>query len=196
MPGWGKRSVELLFTNIELAKKCSLQRFIYALGIRHVGEMNAKILAKEFISASRFIEQMTALGEGDEQIYEQLCNLDGIGEKILIDIRNFFELEQSREHINQLLATLDVEDFVDTQESNLLSGQIVVFTGTLETLSRSEAKAQAEKFGAKVTSSVTSKTNLVIAGDAAGSKLKKANELGVKVISEAEWVDLVNNDRE
>lgn len=194
MPGWGKRSAELLFANIELRKKCPLNRFIYALGIRHIGEMNAKMLARELISADNFLEQMIALGKGDTKIYDQLCSLDGIGDRILIDMQNFFELEQSIDNIQKLISILDIEDYVDNRESNLLSGKIIVFTGTLENLSRSEAKAMTEKLGGKVASSVTSKTSIVVAGAAAGSKLKKATELGIKTLTEQEWIEMVKGD--
>lgn len=194
MPGWGKRSAEQLFANIELRKKCSLNRFIYALGIRHIGEMNAKILARELKSANNFLKQMTVLGKGNAEIYDQLSNLDGIGDRILIDIQNFFELEQNTNNIQKLISTLDIEDYVDNRESNLLSDKIIVFTGTLENLSRSEAKAMAEKLGGKVASSVTSKTSMVVAGSAAGSKLKKATDLGVKIISEQDWIEMVKNN--
>lgn len=194
MPGWGKRSAELLFTNIELRKKCALNNFIYALGIRHIGEMNAKVLAREFKSADNFFVQMIALGAGDNKIYDQLNNLDGIGNRILVDMQNFFELEQTKANIKEMLSILDIADYVDAKESNLLNGKIIVFTGTLESLSRSEAKAMAEKLGGKVTSTVTSKTSMVIAGEAAGSKLKKAQELGIKVLSEQEWIHLVKEN--
>jgi DNA ligase (NAD+) len=193
MPGWGAKSAQNLFSSIERAKKVTLPRFIYALGIRHIGESNAKIIAREFKTAQNFLHNMLLLANGDPTIYNQLSEIDGIGDKILIDVRNFFDTKANVDTINKLLQVLLIDDFHDNLISSALSGQNVVFTGSLEKLSRSEAKAQAEKLGAKVVSSVTSKTNMVIAGEKAGSKLTKAHELGIKVISEEEWIKIVAN---
>ncbi len=195
MDGWGKKSVQNLFDNIEKSKQVTLPKFIYALGIRHIGESNAKILAKEFSSAPNFLNSMLKLASGDQETFDLLDNLDGIGNKILIDIIHFFECEQNVTTINQLLNILNISDFKDTAISTALSGQTIVFTGSLATLSRNEIKAQAEKMGAKVSSSVSSNTNLVVTGDNAGSKLKKALELGVKIISEDEWIKIIEENK-
>ena len=194
MPGWGAKSAQNLFDNIEKSKQVTLAKFIYALGIRHIGESNAKILAKEFLSARRFFHSMLKLAQGDREIFDLLDNLEGIGNKILIDIAHFFECQQNVTTINNLLNILDITDFKDSSHSTTLSGQIIVFTGSLVAVSRSEIKAQAEKMGAKVSSSVSSSTNLVVAGDKAGSKLKKAIELGIKIISEDEWTKIVKEE--
>lgn len=192
MPGWGQKSVQKLFENIENAKEVNLARFIYALGIRHIGDSNAKILAKELPSAEVFLNSMQKLAAGDQEIFDMLDNLDGIGHKILIDLQNFFECSQNINTIKKLIHILDIIDYVDNTVPSTLSGKNVIFTGTMQSLSRSEAKAQAEKLGAKVGSTVSNKTDLVIAGEKAGSKLKKANELGIKVISEDEWAEIYN----
>jgi DNA ligase (NAD+) len=194
MPGWGEKSVENLFHNIEKSKQVTLPRFIYALGIRHIGESNARILAKEFKSARYFLDSMLKLASGDQDIFTLLDNLDGIGNKTLVDISYFFECEQNIATIKRLLNILAISDFKDSVNLTTLSGQNIIFTGSLATLSRSEAKAQAEKMGAKVSSTVSSNTNLVVAGDKAGSKLKKALELGVKIISEDEWIKIVKEE--
>jgi len=193
MDGWGKKSVENLFNNIEKSKNVSLPRFIYALGIRHIGEQNAKLLAREFGSYDNFIAQMELLKENDPDIYQKLNNLDGIGDKMLVDIINFFDIKENVELIKSLSTVLNIEDYKETREQSSLSNKIVVFTGSLPTLSRAEAKATAEKLGAKVAASVSSNTDLVIAGEDAGSKLKKAKELGIKIIDETEWLALVKN---
>ncbi len=195
MDGWGKKSVQNLFDNIEKSKQVTLPKFIYALGIRHIGESNAKILAKEFISASNFLSSMLNLASGHQETFDLLDNLDGIGSKILKDIMYFFECEQNVTTINQLLNILTISDFKDTAISTALSGQIIVFTGSLAVLSRNEIKAQAEKMGAKVSASVSSNTNLVVAGNNAGSKLKKALELGIKIISEDEWIKIIEENK-
>ncbi|WP_341791611.1 NAD-dependent DNA ligase LigA [Rickettsia endosymbiont of Gonocerus acuteangulatus] len=193
MDGWGKKSVENLFNNIEKSKNVSLPRFIYALGIRHIGEQNAKLLAREFGSYDNFITQMELLKENDPEIYQKLNNLDGIGNKMLVDIIDFFDVKENIELIKNLSEVLNIEDYKETREQSSLTGKIVVFTGSMPTLSRAEAKATAEKLGAKVAASVSSNTDLVIAGEDAGSKLKKAKELGIKIIDEAEWLTIVRN---
>lgn len=193
MDGWGKKSVENLFNNIEKSKNVSLPRFIYALGIRHIGEQNAKLLAREFGSYNNFITQMELLKENDPEIYQKLNNLDGIGNKMLVDINDFFDVKENIELIKNLSEVLNIEDYKETREQSSLTGKIVVFTGSMPTLSRAEAKATAEKLGAKVAASVSSNTDLVIAGEDAGSKLKKAKELGIKIIDEAEWLTIVRN---
>lgn len=193
MDGWGKKSVENLFNNIEKSKNVSLPRFIYALGIRHIGEQNAKLLAREFGSYDNFITQMELLKENDSEIYQKLNNLDGIGDKMLVDIIDFFDVKENIELIKNLSEVLNIEDYKETREQSSLTGKIVVFTGSLPTLSRAEAKATAEKLRAKVAASVSSNTDLVIAGEDVGSKLKKAKELGIKIIDEAEWLTLVKD---
>lgn len=193
MEGWGKKSVENLFKNIEKSKKISLPRFIYALGIRHIGEQNAKLLAREFGSYNNFITQMELLKANDSDIYQKLNDLEGIGDKMLIDIINFFDVKENIELIKNLSEVLNIEDYKESKDQSSLSGKIIVFTGSLPTLSRAEAKATAEKFGAKVAASVSSNTDLVIAGEDAGSKLKKAKELGIKIIDEVEWLEIIKN---
>lgn len=193
MDGWGKKSVENLFKNIEKSKNVSLPRFIYALGIRHIGEQNAKLLAKEFGSYSNFIAQMELLSKNDTEIYQRLNNLDGVGDKMLVDVINFFDIKENVELIRNLSKVLNIEDYKESREQSSLTGKIVVFTGSLPTLSRLEAKATAEKLGAKVAASVSSNTDLVVAGEDAGSKLKKAKEFGIKIVDEAEWLEMIKS---
>ncbi|MDF2965033.1 MAG: ligase LigA [Rickettsiaceae bacterium] len=192
MEGWGKKSVENLFIAIETAKKVTLAKFIYALGIRHIGENNAKLLAQEFTTVRNFFENMQLLAGGNEEVRARLDNTDGIGEKMIISLIDFFATAENISTISQLLEILEIEDYKDNKRyDSQLARKIVVFTGTLQTLSRSEAKVRAEQLGAKVTGTVTANTDYVVAGDAAGSKLKKAKELGVKVLTEEEWIKMV-----
>jgi DNA ligase (NAD+) len=193
MDGWGKKSVENLFQNIEKSKNVSLPRFIYALGIRHIGEQNAKLLAREFGSYANFIAQMELLSKNDSDIYQKLNDLEGIGDKILVDIIDFFDIRENTLLIKKLGEVLNIEEYKETREQSSLTGKIVVFTGSLPTISRAEAKATAEKLGAKVAASVSSNTDLVVAGIDAGSKLKKAKELNIKIIDEEEWLALIKN---
>jgi len=191
MDGWGRKSVQNLFANISRAKTVSLSRFIYSLGIRHIGEQNAKLLARNFDNYSNFLVAMDLLIEGDKEIYQKLNNLEGIGDKILVDIINFFDINDNIEIIQQLSKILNIQDHEQQINKTELTGKIVIFTGSLLTLSRAEAKSQAEKLGAKVGASVSSSTDLVIAGSDAGGKLKKAIELGIQIIDEDQWLALV-----
>ncbi|MCC8461708.1 MAG: NAD-dependent DNA ligase LigA [Rickettsia endosymbiont of Ecitomorpha arachnoides] len=193
MDGWGKKSVENLFKNIEKSKNVSLPRFIYALGIRHIGEQNAKLLAREFSSYANFIAQMELLSKNDPDIYQKLNDLEGIGDKILVDIIDFFDIKENTQLIKKLDEVLNIEDYKETREQSSLTGKIIVLTGSLPTISRAEAKATAEKLGAKVAASVSSNTDLVVAGTDAGSKLKKAKELNIKIIDEEEWLTILKN---
>lgn len=193
MSGWGALSVNNLFDKINNAKNISLEKFIYALGVRQVGENSAKLIATEFKTAKCFIESMTLLANSSRHndIFNQLINIDGIGESLIVELQDFFRVNANFTTTYELTKILNIQDTKITQSNGIFSGQKIVFTGSLRTLSRAEAKVQAENCGAKVTSTVTNKTNLVVAGDAAGSKIKKAKELGIKVINEQSWLQLI-----
>ena len=193
MNGWGIKSVQNLFESIIKAKRTSLARFIYSLGIRQIGQSNAKILAKEFGNAENFINSMLLLVQGDEKKYSELRSREGFADKTVADIRNFFSCQQNVGIINELAAILEIEKYQNNTVASAITGLNIIFTGTLNSVSRTEAKATAEKLGARIVNSVSSSTNLVIAGEKAGSKLKKAEELGIKVISEQEWIELTKN---
>jgi DNA ligase (NAD+) len=165
MSGWGARSVENLFNSIKEAKRTTLARFIYSLGIKQIGQSNAKILAKEFGSVKNFINSMLLLAEGDEKKYFQLRSLEGFADKTVADIKNFFSCKQNVGTINQLANILIIEDYENNTIPSFITGLNVIFTGTLNSISRNEAKARAEKLGAKIVSSVSANTNLVIAGE-------------------------------
>ena len=184
--GWGKKSVSNLFEAINKSKNISLQKFIYALGIRQVGAATAYLIAKHYHSFGVF---MTAMINLDIQL---LISIDGIGPIVANDIVEFFKEPHNLDIINKLTKTIKIEDFETIQNSNSnLSGKTVVFTGTLTTMTRSEAKSKALAVGAKVSGSVSSHTDYVVAGENAGSKLSKANELGIKVISEEEFNTMI-----
>lgn len=191
MEGWGNKSVENLFDSIEKAKNVTLSRFIYSLGIRHIGESNAKLLAKEFGSCGNFLNSMQTLASGSQEISARLNDLEGIGKKILIAIINFFDIAENIKMIKELVSILQIEDFIVQVAKSSITDKNIVFTGSLVTASRAEAKAVAERLGAKVTNVVSATTDLVIAGSDAGSKLKKAKELGIKIADEEEWQKLV-----
>ncbi len=189
--GYGEKSVNNLFTAIRLASKPAMDRFIFALGIRYVGENNAKLLAKNYGSYAKWKESMCHAASGDETALHDLMNIDGIGEKVASSLLGFFKEARNLQILSDLEAVCEVQPYRLETVSSPVSGKTVVFTGTLETIARDAAKAQAERFGAKVASSVSKKTDFVIAGQDAGSKLTKARELGVRVISEAEWLEMI-----
>ena len=180
--GWGKKSVSNLFEAIRKARQVTLQKFIYSLGIRQVGTATAYLIAKHYHTFANFMNAMVG------QDLELLVSIDGIGAAMAKDIVEFFKEEHNLEVIENLLKVIEIEDFeqIINTESELY-GKTVVFTGTLTSLTRSEAKSKALAMGAKVSGSVSANTDYVIAGENAGSKLKKAQELGVKIISEDEF---------
>ncbi|MEZ0305203.1 MAG: NAD-dependent DNA ligase LigA [Hyphomicrobiaceae bacterium] len=191
--GFGAKSVENLFTAIEARRKIPLDRFIYALGIRHIGETTARDLAKALGSfeALRAAGLAAAKGGKDSDAYQELDNIEGIGATVVDALIDFFSESHNLEALDDLLEEVEVEPFVRATATSPVTDKTVVFTGTLEKMTRPEAKALAERLGAKVTGSVSAKTDYVVAGGDAGSKLVKARELGVKVLSEEEWLALV-----
>jgi DNA ligase (NAD+) len=190
--GWGKLSARNLSRAIEARRSVPLERFIYALGIRRIGATNAKLLARHYSSFSNWREQMlaaTTIGS-DERL--ALGSILGIGPSIAEELAEFFDEPRNIATLDELAAELTIEDAVVEQAADSpIAGKTVVFTGTLETMTRPEAKARAESLGAKVTDSVSKKTDIVVVGADAGSKARKAVELGVKTMTEAEWQDLV-----
>ena len=190
--GMGALSVKNLFDAIEARRNLPLDRFIAALGIRHVGETTARLLARAFGSEMAFRTAMTAAAEGDAEAREAIEHLDQIGPVVADAVISYFAHPYQRGIYDRFLAQVKVQDAEAVAADSAVSGKIVVFTGTLEKLTRDEAKAQAERLGAKVSGSVSAKTDIVVAGPGAGSKLKKAAELGVKVMTEDEWLELIN----
>ncbi len=186
--GWGKTSADKLFAAIETARDIPFARLLYALGIRHIGLESAKLIARYYGDFASFRAAM----DTSEEAREALLSLDGIGEVMAESLLEFFAEEHNREAVDALAKELRVQDAEAVASDSPVAGKTVVFTGTLVTMSRAEAKAGAERLGAKVSGSVSAKTDYVVAGEAAGSKLKKANELGVAVLSEEEWKALIS----
>jgi DNA ligase (NAD+) len=187
--GWGTKSVTKLLDAIEARRTIPLDRFIYALGIRQVGEATAKLLARHYRSLDNWRKAMLEARKEDSEAWRDLDSIEQIGPLVARDIVAFFDEKHNREVIDDLARELTVEDYVSrVSSSSPLAGKTVVFTGTLQTMGRAEAKAKAESLGANVSGSVSSKTDFVVVGEDAGSKAKKAAELGVKVLSEAEWL--------
>ncbi len=190
--GWGDSSVANLFAAIKVRRKIALDRFIFALGIRHVGETTARVLARSYGSAHTLREQMklaAALHENDARA--ELTAIDGIGAVVAEALMQFFDEPHNVEIFDALLKEVEPQALAAVAASSPVSGKTVVFTGALERMTREEAKAMAERLGAKVSGSVSKKTDLLVAGPGAGSKLKDATKFGVEVIDEAAWFVLV-----
>jgi DNA ligase (NAD+) len=184
--GWQDKSVDNLLAAIDARIGFDPARFLFGLGIRHVGIVTAKDLMKAFGS----IEGLQAAATGpDAQV--ELSAVEGIGPVVAEALVDFFHEPHNREELAELLALAKPAAFVSTARETEWTGKTIVFTGSLETMSRDEAKAQAERLGARAAGSVSAKTDLVVAGPGAGSKLKKAEELGIRVIGEGEWAEIV-----
>jgi DNA ligase (NAD+) len=207
---WAETSVDNLLAAIDAKRRPPLDRFLYALGIRHVGEVTARDLARRYRSLDAFLAMIErglevrngtqpVLGEPDSKFLQRrdkavvaVVETPNIGPEVANALLDFFEEPHNREVLADLRAAgVEPEDIVWETKQSPVSGKTVVFTGSLETLSRDEAKAQAEALGAKVAGSVSAKTDLVVAGPGAGSKLKKAQDLGIEVIDEAGWARIV-----
>jgi DNA ligase (NAD+) len=189
LDGWGARKVENLKEAIEARRKIPLERFIYALGIRFVGEVNARLLARHYGSFARWREAMLALAAGDAEVRDELDNVDGVGLVLIEELAEFFAEPHNVAAVDELAAELEIEAPVRAKATNSpLAGKTIVFTGSLERMTRAEAKARAEALGAKVAGSVSRSTDYVVAGTDAGSKLTKAREYDVEILSEADWL--------
>jgi DNA ligase (NAD+) len=189
--GWGELSANKLIAAIDAKRRIPLDRFIYALGIPQVGQATAKLLARHYRSFKRWRQAMEKAKDPAGEAWRELIDLQNIGADTATDIVGFFGEAHNRKILDDLTAALDIAEAAGPTGADApLAGKTVVFTGTLESVSRSEAKAQAEGLGANVASSVSSKTDYLVVGADAGSKAKKAQELGVKTLTEAEWLKL------
>jgi DNA ligase (NAD+) len=189
--GYGATSVGNLFASIRRRREITLDRFIYALGIRHVGETTALALARGYGSWQAFHDAALKVTDGDEEATAEMDALDQIGDTVIAAVKAYFGESHNRGIVERLTRHVKIEDAERPKTDSAVAGKTVVFTGALERMTRDEAKATAERFGAKVSGSVSKKTDLVVAGPGAGSKLKDAQKHGVQVISEDEWLKLV-----
>jgi DNA ligase (NAD+) len=186
------KDVANLLAAIDARRRIGLDRFIYALGIRHVGETTGRLLARSYATIDHFLAEMELAKAHESQARAELLAIDGIGAVVAEAIIDFFAEDHNRAAVQSLLdAGVDPQPLERQETSSPVAGKTVVFTGSLETMTRQEAKARAESLGAKVAGSVSKKTDYVVAGADAGSKLKAARELGVAILSEAEWQQLI-----
>ncbi|MEO0381985.1 MAG: NAD-dependent DNA ligase LigA [Pseudomonadota bacterium] len=189
--GWGATSIANLWAAIDERRQVPFSRFLFALGARHVGETTARTLARHYSSFESFRAAMLAAASEDVEAREELVGIDGIGETVAVSLIQFFGESHNEQVLDALLAEMTIEDEVFEVQESPVAGKVVVFTGSLEKMTRDEAKAMAERFGAKVSGSVSKKTDLLVAGPGAGSKLTKAQGLGVETIDEDGWFELV-----
>jgi DNA ligase (NAD+) len=189
--GYGQTSVRNLFDSIRRRREISLERFIFALGMRHVGETTALALARGYGSWQAFHDACLRVADGDEEAMAEMDALDQIGETVIASIKAYFGESHNRGIVERLTKQVRILDAEKPKSNSVIAGKTVVFTGALEQMTRDEAKARAERLGAKVSGSVSKKTDYVVAGPGAGSKLKDATKHGVEVLTEDEWLKLI-----
>jgi len=190
--GYGETSVRNLFASIEARRNIALERFIYALGMRHVGETTALALARGYGSWQAFHDAGLKVAKGDEETIAEMDALDQIGDTVIQSVAAYFGESHNRGIVERLVRELDeIVDAEKPKSNSAVAGKTVVFTGSLEKMTRDEAKAMAERLGAKAAGSVSKKTDYVVAGPGAGSKLAEAKKHGVAVLTEDEWLKMV-----
>ncbi len=189
--GYGETSVRNLFAAIAARREISLDRFIYALGIRHVGETTALALARGYGTWQAFHDACLKVTKGDDEAIAEMDALDQIGDTVIESMKEYFGESHNRGIVERLTKEVKILDVERPKTDSRIAGKTVVFTGTLEKMTRDEAKASAERLGAKVSGSVSKKTDYVVAGPGAGSKLTEAKKLGVAVLTEDEWAKLM-----
>jgi DNA ligase (NAD+) len=190
-PPTNRKSVENLIAAIDERRAISLPRFINALGIRHVGETNARLFARSYGSFEALREAAIAAVDSESRAYQEMLAIEGVGDIVAQSVIDFFAEKHNRDAVARLLEEAAPQEVEQVAAGSPVAGKTVVFTGSLERFSRDEAKARALALGAKVAGSVSAKTDIVVAGPGAGSKLKKAEELGVRVVSEDDWLKLI-----
>ena len=191
--GMGETSARNLFEAINARRTISLERLIFSLGVRHVGEQTGRTLAKGYGTWDAFWTAVQAMASGDEAAAAEMNAMDQIGPTVIETLTRYFAESHNRAAVERLVAQLTVLEAEKPKTDTAVAGKTIVFTGSLEKMTRDEAKAQAESLWAKVASSVSKKTDLVVAGPGAGSKLKTATDLGIQVMTEDEWLALVRD---
>jgi len=189
--GYGQTSVRNLFDAIESRRRIALERFIYALGMRHIGETTALALARGYGSWEAFHDAALKVARGDEETIADMDALDQIGDTVIKSVSAYFGEDHNRGIVERLTKEVSILDAEKPKSNSAVAGKTVVFTGSLERMTRDEAKAKAERLGAKVSGSVSKKTDYVVAGPGAGSKLAEAKKHEVAVLTEGEWLKLI-----
>ncbi len=191
--GWGERSTQNLFASIDEKRSIAMNRLIFALGIRHVGESAAMSLARVYEDWETFYSAVSEAADPASSQWKYLNDIDGVGAVMAASLVAYFNGPATRDAVDRLVSHLEIESVAPAVTADsAVAGQTVVFTGTLSKMTRAEAKSRAETLGAKVSGSVSAKTNILVAGPGAGSKRKKAEDLGVKILDEDEWLSLIS----
>ena len=192
--GWGEKSIVNLKNSISKSKKISLDRFIYSLGIRHIGQENAKVLAKHLLDVQQFFEICNKLNSKGQNYLDELHSIDGIGISQIDSLKKFFLNKQNLEVVSNLINLLDVKNYKILTKKTPVSGKLIMFTGTFENKSRSELKAVSENLGAKIVSTITKKTDFLVVGSQKPTtrKINEAKNLNVKILTEKDWNKIIN----
>ena len=192
--GWGEKSITNLKNSINKSKKISLERFIFSLGIRHIGQENAKILAKHFLNVQKFFATSKKLNKDNQRHLDELQSIDGIGNSQTESLKKFFSNDKNLKIVSKLIDLLNVEDYKHLSKKTLISGKSIMFTGGFEDRSRSELKSLAESLGAKIVSSISKKTDFLVAGPQKPTirKINEAKNLNIKILSEEDWNKIIN----
>ena len=194
--GWGEKSVEKLFAEIEYKREVPFAKLLFGLGIRHIGEIVSERLARHFVNWENLISEIDKLNDVEQIVGSELISADGIGEKIVKALWQAFHNPAARGAIDRLVAQLSIlPELNETSSSSEIAGKTIVFTGTLEQMTRAEAKARAEVLGARISGSVSNKTDILVIGEKAGAKTRKATELGVQIMNENEWMELLQPNK-
>lgn len=191
--GFGELSVRNLFDAIDARRQIGIERFLFALGIRNIGQQTARLLSSNYLTLESLLAAVERAAEGgrESEAWSELTGIDGIGDTAISALSGFIAEPHNRDVLGRLLAEITVIPFEAPSQESPVAGKTVVFTGTLETMTRDEAKARAEGLGAKVSGSVSKKTDFLVAGPGAGSKAKKAADLGVATLTEQEWLEMI-----
>tara|TARA_B100001029_G_scaffold116020_1_gene96112 strand:- start:174 stop:1007 length:834 start_codon:yes stop_codon:yes gene_type:complete len=194
LEGWGELSIDKLITEISNRRVIALNRFIYALGIKQVGQAVASLLAKNYQNYQNWSQSMINAADKSSTYYSDLLDINGVGSSIAEDLIYFFCQPQNLEFLNKLVPKIQIQEHIGAQDqSSRIFDKTIVFTGSMSSLTRGEAKARAEALGSKVVGTVSNKTDYLVIGSDPGSKLAKAKDLGIRVLTEAEWLDLIDN---
>ena len=194
MEGWGEKSINNLKNSINKSKEISLHRFIFSLGIRHIGEENAKVLAKHFLNEKNFFELLKKLNGNNSKYRDELQLIDGIGNSQIESLKKFFSNTQNLKIVSKLVGILQIKDYEYSEKKTYISGKLIMFTGAFTNNSRSELKSLAESMGAKIVSNISKKTDFLVVGSQkpTARKINEAKDLNIKILMENDWNKIIN----
>ena len=192
--GWGEKSINNLKNSINRSKEISLDRFIFSLGIRHIGEENAKVLAKYFLNIKNFLNMSKKLNDNNSNYLNELQSIDGIGNSQVESLKKFFSNDQNLKTTSKLMNILSIKNYKYLNKKTFISGKLIMFTGGFVDKSRSELKSLAEAMGAKIVSTISKKTDFLITGSQKPTirKINEARNLNIKILNEDDWKKIIN----